>query len=222
MAVSWAVALALAWWKGAAPPNRAFSICAAAGIILLLAAYAYGTSRRNEVWRTEETLWRDVTRKSPENGRGLMNYGLALMAKGEYPGAEKYFTRALTKYPSYPYLHVNMGVLKAATGAPEAAERYFRNAIALGPGYPECYFHYAKFLRDGKRYDEAAGNLERALKLAPAHLDARNLLMDVYFEHSRFGNLEDLAGRTLLVAPNDPKALFYKSVIGKGRPVSDG
>ena len=41
------------------------------------------------VWHTEETLWRDVTQKSPGNGRGFMNYGLALMAKGDYAGAER-------------------------------------------------------------------------------------------------------------------------------------
>jgi tetratricopeptide (TPR) repeat protein len=222
MAVSWTIALALARWKESAPSDRAFARRAAAGIAILLAAYAYGTFQRNAVWRSEETLWRDVALKSPENGRGLMNYGLALMTKGDYRGAEKYFTDALTKYPLYSYAYLNMGVLKAATGAPEAAERYFRTAIRLGPGYPECYFHYAKFLKNGKRYDEASANLEKALKLAPAHLDARNLLMDVYFEHSRFGNLEGLVGQTLLVVPNDPKALFYKGVIEKRKPASDG
>ena len=103
MAVSWTIALVLARWKESAPPDRAFYRWAAAGITILLAAYAYGTYQRNTVWRSEETLWRDVTRKSPENGRGLMNYGLALMGKGDYRGAEKYFTDALRRYPSYPY-----------------------------------------------------------------------------------------------------------------------
>ena len=47
------------------------------GIILILAGHGYGTYRRNEVWRTDESLWYDVSIKSPNNGRGLMNYGLA-------------------------------------------------------------------------------------------------------------------------------------------------
>lgn len=222
MAVSWTIALVLARWKESAPPDRAFYRWAAAGITILLAAYAYGTYQRNTVWRSEETLWRDVTRKSPENGRGLMNYGLALMGKGDYRGAEKYFTDALRQYPSYPYLYVNMGVLKAATGEPGAAEGYFRKAIALGPGYPDGYFYFARFLKDGRRYNEAAGNLRMALKLAPAHLDARNLLMDTYFNQSRFGNLQELVDQTLLVAPKDPKALFYKGVIERRENLPDG
>ena len=63
---------------------------------------------------------------------------------------------------------------------------------------------------------------EMALKLAPAHLDARNLLMDTYFNQSRFGNLQELVDQTLLVAPNDPKALFYKGVIERRETLSDG
>jgi protein O-mannosyl-transferase len=62
--------------------------------ILLLSAFAYGTHQRNIVWHTEETLWKDVTEKSPRNGRGLMNYGLTQMAKGKTIEALDYFERA--------------------------------------------------------------------------------------------------------------------------------
>jgi hypothetical protein len=55
----------------------------AAGCALVLLAFAAGTWERNKVWRTEESLWYDVTLKSPYNGRGLMNYGLTQMQKGQ-------------------------------------------------------------------------------------------------------------------------------------------
>ena len=47
------------------------------------------------VWRTEESLWLDATIKSPDNGRGLMNYGVIQMSKGNYRVADEYFERAL-------------------------------------------------------------------------------------------------------------------------------
>jgi len=53
------------------------------------------------VWHNEETLWYDVTLKSPQNGRGLMNYGLTQMEKGDYVRALNYFTRALEFSPDY-------------------------------------------------------------------------------------------------------------------------
>ncbi|MBA3971477.1 MAG: tetratricopeptide repeat protein, partial [Bacteroidetes bacterium] len=71
--------------------------------MLLLFAHAYGTRQRNKVWSSGESLWQDVTIKSPNNGRGLMNYGLALMRNGNYEGALDCFQRALILLPNYSY-----------------------------------------------------------------------------------------------------------------------
>ena len=55
---------------------------AAGAAVAVILAMAYGTWQRNIVWRTEESLWLDVTVKSPDNGRGLMNYGVIQMTNG--------------------------------------------------------------------------------------------------------------------------------------------
>ncbi|HMD36102.1 MAG TPA: hypothetical protein VKH42_14090, partial [Vicinamibacterales bacterium] len=60
-----------------ARPRGGRAIGAAAAVAIL--AMAYGTIQRNIVWRSEESLWLDVTRKSPNNGRGLMTYGVIQM-----------------------------------------------------------------------------------------------------------------------------------------------
>src|SRR6202000_2728746 len=36
-------------------------------VVVLLCACAYGTFKRNQVWNTEESLWFNVTVKSPQN-----------------------------------------------------------------------------------------------------------------------------------------------------------
>ena len=66
----------------------------------LLAVFALGARERNRVWRTDESLWKDVTIKSPKNGRGLMNYGLTRMEKGDYAAAQAVFERALVLNPT--------------------------------------------------------------------------------------------------------------------------
>src|SRR5690606_19319473 len=83
-------------------------------LVLFLSANAYGVYQRNKVWKDDLSLWKDVTLKSPKNGRGLMNYGLALMARADYAGAERYFEKALVLNPNYGTLHINLGILKAA------------------------------------------------------------------------------------------------------------
>jgi hypothetical protein len=76
LAVTWTMVLAI---RGHVTTRRVHVAVVAS---LILACYGQGAWRRNRVWSSEETLWKDVTQKSPRNGRGLMNYGLTLMAKG--------------------------------------------------------------------------------------------------------------------------------------------
>lgn len=214
MSICWSTGLLLERLAGSVKSEKALKAAAFSAALIILSAYACGTHERNKVWATDLTLWRDVAEKSPENGRGLMNYGLALMAKADYKNAEIQFTRALELTPGYPYLHINLGILKNATGDPEEAEIYFKNGIAYGPIYPECYFHYAKFLKHRERPEEAIRNLARALELLPAHMGARHLLMDIYYEGSRMEELVLLARETLRMDPADLKALFYLSLAG--------
>ena len=150
----------------------------------LFSAHAYGTYQRNEVWHSDESLWYDVTIKSPKNGRGLMNYGLTEMRKGNMESAISYFERALnTNYGRHPYLYINLGIannsLAERTNDSERkkkAESYLKQAIKMGPGYPDCHYHYAKWLVSNQRTSEAIKHLNQALELGPAHRDANTLL----------------------------------------------
>jgi hypothetical protein len=197
ISVCWMVHLILERASGRFRSKERFYRVTAAVILATLAIYAYGTHVRNDVWRTDETLWRDVTIKSPKNGRGLMNYGLALMKRADYENAEKSFREALKFAPDYSYLYVNMGILKAATGEATEAEPYFLKAFILSPEWPDAYYFYADFLKKQKRFDEAIRYAQRTLQLAPAHLDARKLLMAIYQERGQFPELKALAEQTV-------------------------
>lgn len=188
---------------------KAYRAAVITATLLLLCGYAYGVHERNKVWRSEETLWKDVTEKSPKNARGLMNYGLALMSRGDYPGAEKYFTQALAMWPSYSFLHINMGVLKAATGDPAAAETYFKNGITYGGQYPDAWYFYGKFLCDQSRYSEAIPVLQKSIAISPAHIGAHSQLMRAYKESGDWSSLHDLALSTLQIIPGNAEATAY-------------
>ncbi|HJU43625.1 MAG TPA: tetratricopeptide repeat protein [Vicinamibacterales bacterium] len=172
LSVTWALGLALSRLRPTPLLTPAVTIAA----IAVLAAHAAGTWQRNIVWRTEESLWRDVTVKSPRNGRGLMTYGVIQMAKGNFSSAEDYFNRALQYSPQYAYLHVNLGVLKGAQGKTADAERHFRDAQKYDPRNPVSYFYYARWLASMGRTEEAAGMARIAVELSPAHIEAQQLL----------------------------------------------
>jgi protein O-mannosyl-transferase len=145
----------------------------------ILGGHAYGTYQRNKVWHTGESLWCDVAKKSPGNGRGLMNYGLTQMEKGNYQKAQEYFEKALILTPYYSTLHVNLGILKGAMNKPVEAERYFKNGIQYGPNDPDPYFFYARWLERQNRTAEAVPLLEKARQLSRAYVNAQRLLDEI-------------------------------------------
>jgi tetratricopeptide (TPR) repeat protein len=210
LSVSWAIALILRRYttsiKNRLPKYKT------AGLVLLfiiLSGYAYATYQRNEVWSTEETLWHDVTLKSPKNGRGLMNYGLAKMAQGDYKTAGIYFNKTKAILPGYWTVYVNLGILKEATGDKATAENYFIQGTQLGSAYPDAWYFYGRFLCNQQRYTDAIPQLVKTIQLSPSYLNARLLLMKAYQYTHAWADLRSLAQSPLQIAPGNAEALKY-------------
>ncbi|TNF30463.1 MAG: tetratricopeptide repeat protein [Bacteroidetes bacterium] len=215
MALAWAIHLLFdKVTKG--KPTTAMKGALATLLLVVFGLHAYGTYQRNEVWDNDESLWYDVTVKSPKNGRGLMNYGLTEMRKGNMEEAISYFERALsTSYGRHPYLYINLGIAKNALGMrtndaklKKEAEQYLKQAVQSGPGYPDCHYHYANWLSMNGRLDEAVGHLNKALQLSPAHQQSKVLLSQIAASaNDNIGLLEDSAERE-----NTPEAYLNLSL----------
>jgi len=172
-------------------------------LFCILGLNAYGVYNRNKVWHDEESLWRDVSVKSPLNGRGLMNYGLALMGKGKYAMAEAEFREAEKYVPTYSYLYINMGVLCGIEHKDSEAEQSFKTAISLAPNDFSSYTFYARFLLDAGRTADAQAVAEKALQLNPGSEMALNLLLKIYNQLGYWDQLGKTAKQYLTILPGD-------------------
>jgi len=199
MALCWAGAL----WLFSHPQPRAAVIGVGA---IMLGSAAWGAHERNIVWHTDESLWLDVTRKSPANGRGLMNYGLSQLALGRNQVALNYFTRALVYNPNYPTLEINLGVVNGAMHNSAEAEAHFLRAIKLAPTGAAEKMYYARWLNEVGRTQDAISNLKRALEARPDDLNVRYLLMQIYAKLGDRENLQAQATETLAILPSDTVA----------------
>ena len=151
------------------PESRKRMTPVLAGVALLaLLGYAYGTHVRNAVWHDEESLWHDDAEKSPENGRGLMIYGLTLMNRADYPGALDLFNRALRYTPNYATLEINLGVVNGLLGNQAEAERHFQRAITLQPNDDTTHAYYGRWLIGQARSLEAVNQLRTAVAENPS------------------------------------------------------
>ncbi len=177
-----------------------------AAALLIVGGHSLGTYARNRVWLTEESLWRNVTENSPNNGRAWMNYGLAFMARGDFRTARSCFERASTLVPNYDILEINLGILEAAENHSLQAEQHFRRAIALNINPAVAHFYYARWLHGQRRDREAANHLKLAVEMNPADLEGRRLLLVVYGTLGEMGLRCSLAQEVLRIAPADSTA----------------
>jgi tetratricopeptide (TPR) repeat protein len=180
---------------------------AAVGVVLVLAAV--GTHMRNKVWYNEESLWRDVTIKSPRNARGMMNYGLAFLARRDFDTALPYLERAEALDPTYGPVESNLGVALGGVGRNEDAERHFRRAMELAPDLAEPRMFYGRWLSERGRLPESQAVLESAVRVNRQSLPARELLMQLYTKQGNRQAFTQLLEDTVKTAFNEDVARRY-------------
>jgi protein O-mannosyl-transferase len=196
LAVFWALRLLLA--------DRAAVLAGIAGVAVLLGLI--GTWQRNAVWHTEESLWRDVTEKSPDNKRGQVNYGNLLAGRGDFTGAVPYIARAAAMGRQDPAIEVRLAVAYAGAGKDGDAESHFQKALSLAPNDWGPKYFYARWMHARGRLNEAETLLKSADLSTPAQ---RYLLMQVLCDEGKWPDLDLLLADTLRAAPKDEVARGY-------------
>jgi Tfp pilus assembly protein PilF len=169
MATAWSVVLVL---RRAASSTNAPRVGAGLAAVVLV-SHAVGTRARNAVWATDASLWADVIRTSPGNGRGLMNFGLTAMGAGRYAEARALFDSAARLAPAYPLVYVNRAIATGALGDSVAAEEDFRRALALAPADADAHRFYGRWLAAHGRAPEALAHYARAIAERPRAVGAR-------------------------------------------------
>ena len=202
MASAWLLGLLVIRLQQEIETKIQFKIIFIAIPILFVCFHAHGTRQRNKVWSSGESLWFDVVTKSPNNGRGLMNYGLAKMGNKDYPAALEYFERAKKILPYYSYLYINLGVLKSAMGNQTEAEENYKYALNLNPNNPESYYFYASWLRSQGRFKEALDLTTQGLKVSPSHSGNKTLYNDLLALAANESNQLQVAEQTAKEKPS--------------------
>jgi tetratricopeptide (TPR) repeat protein len=222
LAVSWSIGLILFKLAGARQTipvvYKRTTLLAA---LIILSACAYGTWKRNDVWRSEENLWKNVTIKSPKNSRGMMNYGLIKLNEGNLPEAEMYFNKAMALSPTYSFIYANMGALKEKAGDYAAAENYYLTSLHLGSAYASHYFLYGRFLYRQNRLIEAEVMFQKAVGLSNSYMDPRILLMKTYAILGEWEQLKEVALTTLNISPGNDAALLALKQANKRKTGSE-
>ncbi|HEX7052145.1 MAG TPA: tetratricopeptide repeat protein [Longimicrobiales bacterium] len=156
---------ALARYTRRDQPHRRTVLAALA--LLALTAGAVRTWTRNPVWKSTQTVVRDLFRHHPESFRAQWILGRLLIDDGKTEAGLHLYRRAAALVPSHYSLNIQFGLRLLNAGRPVEAETVLQRARARFPQVAEPYILLSQSLLNQKRPRDALRMIEDGLAHAP-------------------------------------------------------
>jgi tetratricopeptide (TPR) repeat protein len=121
--------------------------------------------------------YRDYLKSRPNDAGALSNFGVALVGSGHLDDAIAAFRQAASLDPGQGERHLANALFDK--GDMEQALVHARQAVAARPDDPWAHDVLGRALAVHGQYDEAMAQFERALRIDPAHQEAREHLARV-------------------------------------------
>jgi tetratricopeptide (TPR) repeat protein len=170
-------------------------------VAVVASLLGWNTVRRNEVYKSAVTLWRDTISKRPENARAYKELGKVLEGEGRTSEALANYDKALQLKPDYVTVYCDKAGTLLRMGQVPAAIELFDRALRINPTYFMALAGKGDALAQAGQGDAAIAAYEEALKLRPDEAGAaRNL------------------GIALLAAGRVPEAIARLRAVLRGEP----
>ena len=151
------------------------SILVAAGVVYA-GVLGAATWSRNRVWRSSETLWRDVIEKDPSSRFGLVNLGQYYLEAGYNVRSRDFFVGAVQSDPGFIMAYSNLALSYEKTGDLTEAKAYYQMALTRPSSLTErgtldtrarAAYGLARIYFQERRYLTARRYAEDAMTLSP-------------------------------------------------------
>ncbi len=157
----------------------------AASLALVVLIGSLRTVERVPVWKDTETMWLDVVRQQPENGRSHWVLGDALWMSGDRPAALRAYGRAVGLLDGDQLLLTTVAQRLLEAGRPAQAEVLARQAWEKRPGYDAAPGLLAVALLAQGRSNAAIAPALASLEADPADPAIHMLLAQAYRQSNR-------------------------------------
>jgi len=187
--------------------------------LLIVGALTVAAYMRNSIYRTHLTLWRDITKRSPDKRRAHENYGQALSTAGANAGnpneAMEFYQEALQQFQtvmalrddgSVPMrdLYREIGVVYFRMGKYNDAITAWQTGLRYAPNDASLSNNLSIVLMQAGRFDEAATQAQTALAMDPRMPQALNTMGQVYMAKQDFNKAIEYFLRALESEPDVP------------------
>lgn len=148
-------------------------------ITFLLASISiFLTYKRNLMWIDEITLWGDVVKKSPENGRGYVNLGIGY-ENSNIERALGIYQQAVFAANDNFYVHFRLAQVYEKMGLDDLAIKEYEEGLdptkiynMPKSSYADAYMEFAFLLQKKRFIDRAIINYQKAVDANPNSLTA--------------------------------------------------
>ncbi len=178
--------------------------------VLLLVASTVGlgwtTARRNEVYRSDLSVWQDVLKRSPNNLRALDNAAMCLLEREQPDEALVYLNQALAINPRQVEAWIALGQARMLQKDPLAARDAWTEALKCDPNNPTALNNVGYLLIDSNP-GEAIRYFRKALAKTGNYYPNAHHNLGLALE--RLGNLDGAIREykiALLQNPDHPEA----------------
>lgn len=200
---------------GAIAAIRSSKIRKSAGVVLLLfiAMSAVLTFRRNEVWKTEVSLWSDAARKSPLKARPHFSLGACHLRAGDAAKAADEYRKTLEIEPRLIDALLGLGIVLQGEGKYAEAASLYERAIQAAPNTAEPYLRLGELHRLAGNYAGARHLFWEAARLDPSNAEAQRGLGRVLSDQGDTENAKTCFRKILARNPLDIESWYTLGLV---------
>lgn len=155
-------------------------------VVLWIVSLSRTTLERNEVWKSEISLWRDAVAKSPGKARPWDNLAVCHHDAGREEDAMACLAKAVEVDASYIPAYLKMALVLNSRGSYAEELEWLKRGVAAIPDYADLHYQLGMALCRRGRTNEGMGSLQQAIKIMPSHFLAQAALGRLYRERRNY------------------------------------
>ena len=176
------------------------------GMLVVAAGFGWMTERRNEDYRSKESIWRATIAARPDNWRARSALALALFEQQRLADGIEQVSLAIQLNPTEAKLFNNLANALAAAGRSAEAIAAGKQAVALDPDYADARNSLANALLKAGRLPEAVEQFQEALRRKTSSVEIHCNLADALRQVGRLAEAVEHGEAALRLKPEFAEA----------------
>jgi protein O-mannosyl-transferase len=171
-------------------------------ILVPCAILTFWTYQRNNVWKSEVSLWEEATQMHPEVGEAWYGLGDALRFADRHEEAEIAFQTSIQKDPEYWDAYNNLGLVRIQMNDVEGAITAWEILLKQNTSYCKAHNNLGLLAARMGQWQDSLRNFTSTLTYCPNNLIAHYGLGTIYYES----------------IPNKKRAIFHYEMLLQLKP----